>query len=167
MVSRERVLAAIDRLAVRIDVAMADTNPLCLCVLQGGLPFAGALVRRLAFPLQLDCIHVASYGDATRAGDLEWLALPREPVAQRHVLLLDDVLDSGQTLKALVGWAHEQNAASVTTAVLVDKNVPQRACEPDYRALDCPDRFLFGWGMDYRGYWRNLDAVYALPPGAT
>jgi hypoxanthine phosphoribosyltransferase len=162
IVSAEAVIHAIDQLAVRMTLAFADANPVVICVLHGGLPFTGALMNRLHFPLQLGFLQVARYGDTTTGGDLEWLVEPSVPVGGRSVVVLDDVLDAGETLVAVVDRLKSMGASDVHTAVLVDKAVPGRSYHADFTALTCPDRYLFGWGMDYQGYWRNLDAIYAL-----
>lgn len=158
--SAEQVTKAIDRLAVRLTVELAEKNPLLLCVLNGGLPFTGALMQRLIFPLELSYVHVGRYGDRTRGGNLTWHARPQTPVGGRHVVLLDDILDEGITLAALKAWCIEEGASAVTSVVLLEKGQEQRA---DFAALSCPDRYVFGWGMDFEGYWRNLPAIYALP----
>lgn len=158
----ERVVAAIDRLAVRLTVALAEENPLLLCVLNGGLPFTGALMQRLQFPLELSYVHVGRYGDQTTGGELRWHARPQASLAGRHVVLIDDILDEGVTLAALKTWSLDEGARSVSSVVLLDKELAG-AFAADYAALSCPDRYVFGWGMDFEGYWRNLPAIYALP----
>lgn len=164
--SREVVVRAIDQLSVRLTVALAEANPLLICVLHGGLPFTAAMLQRLQFPLELTYLHVGRYGDATRGGALTWHARPRSALDGRHVVLLDDVVDEGVTLRELKAFCLSAGAAAVTTVVLLDKaTVRERlgAPPPDYAALVCPDRYVFGWGMDFEGYWRNLPDVYALP----
>jgi hypoxanthine phosphoribosyltransferase len=164
LVSAEEVIAAIDRLSIRLSLDLAESNPLLRTVMHGALPFAGALLPRLDFPLTIGYLHVGRYRDATRGGSLVWHAEPDYPLGGRTVLLVDDVLDRGQTLAELVRWAVGAGADPVLSAVLVDKQVDvARDIEADYVALRCPDRYLFGCGMDYRGYWRNLAAIYALP----
>ena len=157
--SAAQVTAAIDRLAVRLTVSLAEENPLLICVLNGGLPFTGALMQRLQFPLTLSYVHVGRYGNATTGGTLDWRARPQESLEGRHVVLVDDILDEGVTLAALERWCREEGAAAVSTAVLLEKAPSGRA---DFAALACPDRYVFGWGMDFEGYWRNLPAIYAL-----
>ncbi len=157
--SAAEVVAAIDRLAVRLTVDLAEENPLLLCVLNGALPFTGALMQRLQFPLTLSYVHVGRYGDATAGGELSWHARPQAPLAGRHVVLVDDILDEGVTLAALKAWSLEQGAIAVSTVVLLEKGDGGRAT---FAALPCPDRYVFGWGMDFEGYWRNLPAIYAL-----
>lgn len=164
LVSAEAVRHAMDQLAVRLSLDLQDANPLMLTVMHGGLTFAGELLPRLAFPLEVGYVHVGRYGDATRGGSLVWHATPDYPFRGRTVVILDDVLDRGETLAALVRWLRDAGALEVLSVVLVEKTVPEpRPIEADYVALRCPDRYLFGCGMDYRGYWRNLPAIYALP----
>lgn len=163
LVPAEEVRRAIDRVAVRLALRLAESNPLVLAVLHGGLPYAAALLERWEFPLQLGYLHVGRYRDAVRGAELHWHAVPEYSLEGRTLLLVDDVFDRGITLAALRDWAQRAGALDVVTTVLVDKRVPEpRPMVPDAVALQCPDRYLFGCGMDYRGYWRNLPAIYAL-----
>lgn len=160
----QTVTGAIDRLAVRVTLALQNANPLVLCIMNGGLIFCGRLLRRLHFPLEQAYVHVARYGQYTRGGLLDWLATPPQSVAGRNVLIVDDVLDDGDTLRAVCDWLASEGAAAVWTTVLVRKDTPRNAAlNIDFTGLVCPDRYLFGCGMDFRSYWRNLPAVYALP----
>lgn len=164
LVDTDAVRRAIDRVSIRVSLDLQAANPLLLVVMHGGLPFAGELIRRLAFPLEYGYLHVGRYGTATRGGELRWHAQPSYDLTGRTVLLVDDVLDRGTTLAALREWARAGGAGQVLTAVLVDKrSTGARTEQADYAALVCPDRYLFGCGMDYQGYWRNLPAIYALP----
>ena len=164
VVAAEEVQRAIDQVAVRLTVALESADPLVLCLLNGGLPFTAELLKRFSFPLELSYLHATRYGQRTSGSELDWLARPPVGIAGRHVLLVDDIFDAGQTLMQVVAWLRREGADEVTTAVLVDKEVSRsEAFSVDYAALRCPDRFLFGCGMDFRGYWRNLTAIYALP----
>ena len=164
LVGEEAVSAALDRLSVHLTLRLEDANPLLLTVMNGGLPFAGSLLGRLAFPLEIGYVHVGRYRDALRGGELVWHAEPGHELTDRTVVFLDDVLDEGKTLAALTAWAIEGGAREALTCVLVDKDIGRsRPLTADFVALTCPDRYLFGCGMDYRGYWRNLPAIYALP----
>lgn len=164
LVSREEVEAAVDRVSVRLALRLADADPMVLVVMHGALPFAGALLPRLAFPLEVGYVHVSRYRNATAGGALVWHAQPALDIRDRTVLLVDDVLDRGETLAELVRWAEGAGAREVLSVVLVDKRVESpRPVQADFVALTCPDRYLFGCGMDFRGYWRNLPAIYALP----
>jgi len=165
LVDGPAVEAAIDRMARAITTRLADADPLVIAVMNGGLALTGRLLHRLDFPLELSYLHATRYGDSTEGEEVEWRALPQINVAGRTVLIVDDVLDVGHTLVAIVEHLREQGAREVLTAVLVDK-VHERKARPglhaDFTGLELPDRFLFGGGMDYRGYWRNADGIYAV-----
>jgi hypoxanthine phosphoribosyltransferase len=164
LIAPAAVQRAIDRVSVQLSLRLQDANPLLLVVLHGALPFAAELIKRLAFPLEYGYLHVGRYGAGTRGGELRWHAEPQHALAGRVVLLIDDVLDRGDTLAAIRAWALAAGAAEVLTCVLVDKAVAEpRSVAADFVALECPDRYLFGCGMDFQGYWRNLPGIYALP----
>jgi len=164
LVSPEAVQRAIDRVSILLTLELQGANPLLLVVMQGGLPYAGELLRRFAFPLEYGYLHVGRYGSGTRGGELHWHAEPVYELSGRTVLVVDDVLDRGHTLAAIRRWALDAGAATVITSVLVDKAVSgERPIAADHAALVCPDRYIFGCGMDYQGYWRNLPGIHALP----
>lgn len=156
------VAAAVERLAAAMTVELEDADPLFLCVMVGGFRFASDLLGHLQFPLELDYLQVSRYRDRTRGGELDWRHHPVSSLRGRTVVVVDDILDEGITLDAVVRHCREEGAASVTTAVLVDKAVGQRPIEADWAALEAPDRYLFGEGMDYKGYGRNLRGIWAL-----
>lgn len=163
LVDARSVQFAIDQTALRIAVELRDANPIVMCVMKGGLPYTAELIKRFHFPLELSYVHVGRYDDTTEGGTLNWFARPIVDIAKRNVLIVDDVFDKGETLGALVAWATDEGANRVLTTVLVSKEVAEVArIEVDYVALRLPDRYLFGCGMDYRGYWRNLTSIYAL-----
>lgn len=157
------VHAAVNRLAGEVTAALGDHNPLLLCPMTGGVVLAGHLLPQLDFPLEFDYIHATRYAGALSGGELTWKVTPTAELAGRHVLIVDDVLDRGITLAALVDFCRREGAASVHTLVLVDKR-RQRATdiEADFVGLATPDRYLFGWGMDYKGYLRNVPGIYAV-----
>ena len=164
LVDAPAVTRAIDRVSVRITLALKGANPLLLCVMNGGLVYSGRLLARLHFPLEVGYIHLGRYGEATRGGALNWLAKPTHNVSGRKLLIVDDVLDEGVTLQAVCDWAAQEGAEHLWTTVLVRKRVAANApVNVDFVGLECPNRYLIGCGMDYRGYWRNLPAIYALP----
>jgi hypoxanthine phosphoribosyltransferase len=161
--SADTVAAAVERVAARIEEKLGGTNPLMLCVMNGGVPFAGQLLIRLGFPLDFDYLHVTRYGRATSGGALSWRSLPQTPIEGRTVLIVDDILDDGLTLAAIVERMREMGAAACHTAVAADKQKDgKKPLEADFTALTVPDRFVFGYGMDVRGKWRNLPAIYAM-----
>lgn len=160
----DAVTRALDRVAAGLGTALAGTDPMVLCLVQGGIVTTGLLLPRLDFPLELDYLHVDRYRGTRKGGAVRWIRRPRRTLDGRVVLLIDDVLDRGMTLAAAVRACRECGAARVCTAVLADKQVPgPRPVEVDFAALRAPDRFLVGCGLDYRGYLRNLPGLYALP----
>ena len=161
--SAETVAAAVTRVAGEITEKLSETNPLLLCVMSGGVPFAGQLMTQLLFPLEFDYMHVTRYGQETSGGALSWRAAPRTSVEGRTVLVLDDILDEGVTLAAIVERMMELGAKACYTAVATDKNNGKiKPIKADFVALSVPDRFVFGYGMDVRGQFRNLPAIYAM-----
>jgi hypoxanthine phosphoribosyltransferase len=160
--SQAQVEAALDRMAAAIASQLGESRPIVLAALNGGVIFAGQLLTRLRFPLEIDAINASRYRGATRGGEIHWLLKPRLSLQGRTVLLADDVLDEGVTLAALVDWCREQGAAAVYTAVLVDKQIGrERPCRADFVGLEAEDRYLFGYGMDYKGYLRNAPGIFA------
>ncbi len=164
--SAETVAAAVTRVAAEITEKLGDTNPLLLCVMSGGVPFAGQLMTQLHFPLEFDYMHVTRYGQETSGGALSWRSAPWTSVKDRTVLILDDILDEGVTLAAIVERMKQLGAKACYTAVATDKlNGKNKPIKADFVALTVPDRFVFGYGMDVRGTWRNLPAIYAVKEG--
>jgi len=159
----EEVAAAVSRVAAEITEKLGDTNPLLLCVMSGGVPFTGQLMTQLLFPLELDYLHVTRYGQETSGGTLSWRSAPWTSVKDRTVLVLDDILDEGLTLAAIIERMKELGAKACYTAVATDKlNGKKKPIQADFVALTVPNRFVFGYGMDVRGAWRNLPAIYAV-----
>lgn len=166
--SRADVESAIDRLAGELTRDLSGEDPLLLCVMNGGIVFTGRLLTRLPFRLQIDYVHASRYRGELSGADLHWIHRPGIPVRNRCVLVLDDILDEGDTMAGIRDWCLEQGAAQVATAVLVDKQHDRRCetlPEADYTALYAEDRYLFGYGMDCREYWRNAPGIFALRQG--
>jgi hypoxanthine phosphoribosyltransferase len=156
---------ALDELAQKISAKLKDTNPLVLCVMTGALIPLGHLVTRLHFPLQIDYIHATRYRGATRGGDLHWLVEPRNSLKDRTILVVDDIMDGGLTLAAILDYCQQAGAKGVYSAVMVNKIRKREEgvnFEPDFTGLDTEDRFLFGFGLDYEEYLRNAPGIYAV-----
>lgn len=159
----DEVHAAVLRVAGEINAQLAETHPLVLSVMGGAVVFTGQLLPLLDFPLDFDYVHVSRYGTSQRGGALQWKVEPGENVAGRTVLVLDDILDEGETLAAIRRRALELGAAACYSAVFADKITPKKkAMRADFVGLELPDRFVFGFGMDIHGAWRNLPAIYAM-----
>jgi len=163
IVSEAAVQAALDRLAGEIEQTLADAFPLVLPVMGGAVVFAGQLLPRLRFPLEFDYLHVTRYRGNTTGGEMDWRVLPGQNVSGRNVLVLDDILDEGETLAAVRDKLLSMGAARVWSAVLTDKdNGLDKPIRADFVGLVVPNRYVFGCGMDAYGLWRNLPAIYAL-----
>lgn len=163
--SEAEVEAAIDAVAEKINAELAERNPVVFCVMNGGLIFSGKLVTKLNFPLELSYLHATRYRNETSGGELFWKAKPEISFIDRDVLIIDDILDEGHTLSAIIDFCKHAGARAVHTAVLVDKE-HERKARPDLKAsftgLYCADRYVFGYGMDYKGYWRNAAGIFAV-----
>jgi len=165
----QAVEAALDSMAAAINRQLADTNPLVLCLVNGGIVVAGKLLTRLDMLLNLDSINASRYQNQTDGGEIAWLSVPVTPLPGRTVLIVDDVLDAGITLAAVHKYCLAQGAAAVYSAVLIDKMLPgAKPIAADFVGLQVADRYLFGYGMDYKGYLRNAAGIYACQEtGAT
>lgn len=162
--SAEEVQAALRRVAGQIEARLAGAYPLVLAVMGGAVVFAGQLLPLLRFPLDFDYIHVSRYGTATQgASSFDWRVSPPESVRGRSVLVLDDILDGGQTMAAIRERLLALGAQAFHCAVLVEKMLDRKKpIEADFVGLRIPDRFVFGYGMDAKGFWRNLPEIRAM-----
>ncbi|MCB1775712.1 MAG: hypoxanthine-guanine phosphoribosyltransferase [Gammaproteobacteria bacterium] len=157
------VEAALDRMADDIRRDLGQLDPIVICVMNGGLVAAGMLLPRLDFPLKVDYMHASRYREQTSGDALHWRVEPTQALAGRHLLIVDDILDEGYTLDAILRFCARQAPASVYACVLVRK-LHDRGVRPpvNYIGLEVPDRYVFGYGMDYKGYWRNAAGIYAV-----
>jgi hypoxanthine phosphoribosyltransferase len=159
--------AALETMAQDITKDYSGKNPLCIIVLNGGVVFAGQLLPKLNFPLELDYLHATRYRGALKGSDaMHWLAKPNTSLKGRHVLILDDILDAGVTLAEIMKFCIAHEAQSVKCAVLINKEVaksPDGVMVPDYYGLSAPDLYLFGYGMDFKESWRNAPGIFAIP----
>ncbi|MCD6038825.1 MAG: hpt [Gammaproteobacteria bacterium] len=156
---------ALDQMANAITKKLNNVNPLVICVMVGALIPGGHLLTRLNFPLEIDYIHATRYRNATRGGDLHWLVEPRQSLKDRIILLIDDVMDGGLTLTAIIDYCKQAGAKEIYSAVIVNKirtREPGVNFEPDFVGLETEDRFLFGFGLDYKGFLRNAPGIYAV-----
>jgi hypoxanthine phosphoribosyltransferase len=165
LVSGAEVEVAIKRMALEITSQLKESRPVLLCVMNGGLIFTGQLLTRLEFPLEVDYVHATRYGHEINGAKLQWTVRPQLDLKGRTVLLLDDILDEGITLAAIADYCRQQGATEVFMAALVEK-LHLRKVSPgmraDFTGIEVGDRFLFGYGLDYKGYWRNAPGIYAV-----
>lgn len=151
------------RMAQAVTAELIGKDPLLLCVMNGAVIPTAMLMRHLDFPLRLDYVHATRYQGETSGGELHWRQHPVQSLQNEDVLIIDDIFDEGTTLAMIAGYCREQGARSVRSAVLVEK-LRQRSTSyrPDFVGLQVEDRYVFGVGMDYKGYLRNMPAIYAV-----
>lgn len=165
--TKNEVEAALDRLAINIHAELQDENPVLICVMVGGLVLLGNLLSRLDFPLEVDYVHATRYRGATVGGEIEWKVRPAASLAGRTVLVVDDILDGGITLAAIINEINKLGAKKVYSAVLVDKyrkRVENGLQKADFVGLQIEDHYIFGYGMDYNEYLRNAPGIYVVHP---
>lgn len=154
---------ALEKLIEPITRQLGEKNPLVLGVMNGSLATLGYLLPRLNFLLEIDYVHATRYQGELQGNQLVWKRKPEVDLNGRHILLVDDLLDQGITLNAIVDHCLKKGVLSVTIAVLGTKRIAGYSAPiaADYSALDIPDRYVFGFGMDYHNYWRNAPGIFA------
>lgn len=163
--SEAEIEAAIINLAESINTQLQDKQPIILCVMNGGIVISGKLLPQLTIPCTFDAINASRYRNQTSGGSIKWIQKPQSNLAEKCVLIVDDILDEGITLEAIINYCKEQGASSIYTAVLVDKKLAQKKpVTADFVALEVENHYLFGYGMDYKGYLRNAPGIYACKP---
>ena len=161
--SEQTIVRTVQRLAADITQVLSHQQPLVLCVMGGAVVFTGQLLPLLGFPLDFDYLHLTRYDKALTGGAIHWQAEPKENMHGRVVLVLDDILDEGITLAAIRDKVLENGAQAFYSAVLVEKQTGQpKPFSADFVGLTVPNRYVFGFGMDIHGAWRNLPAIYAV-----
>ena len=162
--SNEEVQAALDNMASDIERDFGDKLPVVLPGMAGAVIITGHLMTRLSFPLEINYIHATRYANDTKGGEISWLAKPTIDLKDRAVIILDDILDEGITLAEIVDYCKNAGASEVACAVLIDKQHDRKksAIKADYVGLEVEDRYIFGYGMDYKGFLRNADGIYAV-----
>jgi len=160
---QQAVAGVADKLNARFDQAGDDTFPLVLGVMGGAVVFVGQLLPQLRFPLEFDYIHVSRYGDDDQGGRVVWKVIPRPNVAGRTIIVLDDILDEGETLAHVKQRLLDMGAAEVIITVFADKALKRsKPVKADIVGLTIPNKFVVGFGMDVYGYWRNLPGLWAI-----
>jgi len=158
----EEVQAAVRRVAAEIEQRLSTAYPLVLAVMGGAVVFTGQILPLLRFPIDFDYIHASRYGAATRGSGVDWKVTPPGLAKGRVVLVLDDILDHGETMGEIRSRLLELGAKEFHCAVLVEKILERKKpISADFVGLRIPDRFVFGCGMDAKGFWRNLPEIRA------
>ncbi len=159
----DEVRAAVDRMAAAIQAKLEGEFPIVLSVMGGAAIFTGQLLPQLRFPLEFGAIEVTRYNNDIQGRDITWRLPPRDNVRGRTVLVVDDILDEGITLAAIRQRLLEMGAARVYSAVFADKDIGRaKPIVADFVGVKVPNRYVFGFGMDAYGLWRNLPEIYAL-----
>lgn len=169
LISMVEVNRAIDVVAKDIEASFENEVPIMLCVMKGGLMFTSALMQRITSPMLLDYVHVDRYRNKIQGSSIHWHKEPDTSLKDRIVIIVDDILDEGYTLQELIAYCEAKGAKKVLSAVLLKKklsNTPTNVT-PDFIGLEVMDRYVFGWGMDYKGYLRNLSSIYAIADSDT
>lgn len=164
--TKAQVEEALDNMAHEISHRLAEKNPIFLCVVVGGIIPLGNLLPRLDFPLLVDYVHATRYRNDTVGKDLQWKVKPSCDMRGRTVVVVDDILDGGVTLEAIINYCREAGAEEVFSAVLVDKchaRLPNGHQRADFSGLQVDNHYVFGYGMDYKGYLRNAPGIYMIP----
>lgn len=161
--SAQELGALIKRMAHNITRMLSGQYPVVLCVMNGAVIFTGHLLPQLNFPLHFGYVHGSRYNDTVQGGEIIWKVAPPDDLKNRVVLVLDDILDEGWTLAAIRERVMNNGARAFYSAVLVDKAIhKKKPLHADFVGINLPDRYMFGFGMDIHGMWRNLPAIYAL-----
>ncbi len=167
--SNAEISRALDKLASKLNQQLRNENPVVLCVMQGGLVFSGQLIPRLECMLEIDYIHATRYDNQTTGSDLVWKSYPVTPLKDRTVLIMDDIIDEGNTLKSIIQYCESQGATRIVSTVLL-KKIHNRCLEhdcintslADNIALTVEDKYVFGFGMDHNGLYRQFHSIYAV-----
>jgi len=164
--SADEIQQSIVEIAAKINATFKNTSQpvIVMPIMNGGLIISGNLLPLLDFPIEIDYIHATRYRNEITGGNLQWKVKPKLFVKNRTLLIIDDILDEGYTLKAVVDYLKQQNVADVFTAILIEKNHKKMNVPivSDFVGLSVEDRYVFGFGMDYKGYHRNINAIYAV-----
>jgi hypoxanthine phosphoribosyltransferase len=168
ILTHKQLIEAFDRMTDKIRPILHDANPVLLTVMNGGLMPSSEMAMRLHFPLQMDYVHATRYtGDVTGKPEVKWKRSPNIDLQDRTVLVIDDILDGGLTMRALVERCYEVGAKKVYTAAILDKvegRVEGGLPKADFTGIEIPNEYVFGFGCDYHDYLRNLPGIYTVAP---
>lgn len=165
LVSKETIDAAFIRLAHEVTQVLEHANPVVITLMSGGLFTTSELCLRLNFPLEMDYIHATRYDGKTSGHEIKWRKEPSVNLHNRNVLLVDDILDGGITLKHARDYCEGKGAQAVYTLALLDKvsaRLPEGLKKADFTGLEVPNEYVFGYGLDYHNYLRNVPGIYAV-----
>ena len=157
--------SALEKLATELNIDQKDKSPIFLCVLVGAIIPLGQLLPKLKFALEVNYIPASRYGDHEVGSQINYIAAPSCSLENRNIVIFDDILDGGITLAAIIKYCKDHGAANVKTAVLLDKpstRMKDGLPKADFTGATIGNHWLYGFGLDYHGYWRNTDSIYTL-----
>jgi hypoxanthine phosphoribosyltransferase len=162
--SASQIKTAVEQMGLKLEAKIENKNAILICVMNGGIIMTSDLLRSIDCDVRVDYLQVARYRDKTVGGSLHWLKEPQLSLEDQTVVLVDDIYDEGYTMEELVSYCKRHGANEVITAVLLlkRKSTPQVGLKPDIFGLEVTDRYVYGYGMDYQGYLRNVPAIYAI-----
>ena len=165
LISKEEIAAKVEELAKTLDADYKDKNPLVVCILKGSVIFFTDIIQRMTIPLEIDFMAISSYGSGTTSGVVRFVKDLDTSITNRHVLIIEDIIDTGNTLFYLKKILAERNPASIKICTLLDKFERREAnITVDYKAFDIANEFVVGYGLDYSEKYRNLDEIGVLKP---
>lgn len=162
-IPEDRILGEVDRLAARLNRDLEGTNPLFLCVLNGSFMFAADLFRRISIPAEISFVKLASYDGTASTGKVKELVGLSEDITGRTVVIVEDIVDTGCTMQKLVADLKARSPKTVHVCTLLLK--PEKLQVPldvEYVALEIPNDFIIGYGLDYDGHGRNFKDIYTV-----
>ncbi|MVP02199.1 hypoxanthine phosphoribosyltransferase [Paenibacillus lutrae] len=164
--SEEQIQAKVQELGQQISKDFEGRNPLVICVLKGAFIFMADLVKQVSIPLEIDFMAVSSYGQSTKSSGVVKIIKDLDvSVEGRHVMIVEDIIDSGLTLSYLIDVLERRNAQSVSVVTLFNKPARRTVdLQPDYAGFEIPDAFIVGYGLDYAEKYRNLPYIGVLKP---
>ena len=166
LVTETAIKRRLKKLGADISNAYGNEEITVVAIINGAILFTADLIRSIHNPIRLDCVRISSYRNETRStGKPKLLHSLQLDIGNRHVLLIDDILDTGKTLAIVVDLIKKQNPASVRTCVLLDKKGRREVeFEADFVGFEIPDRFVVGYGLDFAERYRNLSCIGILKP---
>ncbi len=166
LISEEEIQEKTKELGALLSEQYKDKNPLIVGILKGALPFMADLMKQMPILLEYDMMDVSSYGSAlTSSGEVKIVKDLDASIEGRHVIIVEDIIDTGRTLKYIQDMLMRRNAKSVKIATLLDKPSGRVTnLDVDWKCFDIPDEFVVGYGLDYRENYRNLPYIGILKP---
>lgn len=164
LIPPQSIQEKVQEVALEINQEYKDKKLTILTVMKGGICLAADLMRQLQIPFTLEFIKASSYGkNGTKRGELTIAGLEKLDLAGKDVLVIDDIFDSGNTMAGIASLLESQKPNSLKTMVLVIKDIPRKVTyRPDYALFTIPDRFVVGYGLDYKEYFRGFPGIYAF-----